>query len=155
MSVREDDSERLEHGVKLRVMILVPVPQMHTNVCDDASVHAGVYERIWVRAVAEAVRLALVRRHADLPSVAEAARMSPEALERRLDASVPFEVSDLERIADALNTDVHDIFDSAELIQEALASKRWSFTAESRRTGTAPSAQDGTEASELNRGTPE
>ncbi|EYT56246.1 hypothetical protein H490_0103310 [Leucobacter sp. UCD-THU] len=103
--------------------------------------HANVHRGRWISAVAEATRLALVRRHADLPRIARAARLSPEALERRLDASVPFDVSELEWIAAVLDIDVQDIFDSAALIQAAPTSKRRSLPVKDRRTGDAAPVQ--------------
>lgn len=81
------------------------------------NVPAHVHKGNWVAAVAEAVRRELASHEATPTEVAAMLGMSPEALLRRLDASEPFDVSELEWIAGFLGIDVHRIFDSAALIQ--------------------------------------
>lgn len=80
-------------------------------------VHTGGPEGGWVEAVAEATRREIVRHDAELRDVAAALRISPQALQRRLEGSVPFDVSELEWLAGFLEIDLHIVFDQAALIQ--------------------------------------
>ena len=80
--------------------------------------HTNVNSKEWEKAVAAAVRIELARRRVRPRAVAALLGVHVETVLHRLDASIAFNVSELELIARMLHLDVQVFFDQAERIRK-------------------------------------